>query len=49
MDDIVRRAFMKGAGIGALAFTVDGVGGTITGTNASGAEQLVTNWNSIAS
>ena len=34
MDDIVRRAFMKGAGIGALAFTVGGVEVLLTAAQA---------------
>ena len=87
MDDIARRAFMKGAGTRALAFTVGGVGGTNAGNSVvnsygqtheianlyvagcgifptessanptftlnalslRGAEQLATNWGSIAS
>jgi len=34
MDDIARRAFMKGAGIGALAFTVGGVEVLLTAAQA---------------
>jgi Gluconate 2-dehydrogenase subunit 3 len=34
MDDIARRAFMRGAGIGALAFTVSGVEVLLTAAQA---------------
>jgi hypothetical protein len=34
MDDVARRAFMKGAGIGALAFTVGGAEVLLTAAQA---------------
>ena len=34
MDDIARRAFMRGAGIGALAFTVGGAEVLLTAAQA---------------
>jgi len=51
MDTIERRVFLKGAAMGALAFTVSGGVEVLLNAarRARGAEQMAANWSTVAS